>query len=291
MTENDERKNPQIPDKEIDPDLRYRYLGFEVKPGKIGDLFQSESEKQNWVQRILEKRKAGIKLRETCSLTEIRVAPYERIILTITSVLLVLSLFLPWFSGYREIEVKPKAAAQQEVTPGTSEMADNIQPEAAKKDEMGFTSISTIKKRVEIRREYESASAMGAIFSIGSLGSKVFSSGFILMLSGFLMIIYILLCIGLAAYTLNILYRVKGDADKIALELKRILKWNWLPIGIWAFCMLISFVGADYSFSTVGAMKQVGRSYGISTFLGLLTYGFYISLAALTMNAVKASEI
>ncbi len=92
-------------DRSADPDLRFKYLGFEVKPGKIGNLFRSEDEKQSWIKRILEKRKSGVKLREECSLTEPRVAPYERIVLTITSLLLIFSLFLPWFSGYKESEV------------------------------------------------------------------------------------------------------------------------------------------------------------------------------------------
>lgn len=272
-----------------DPDERFRYLGFEVKPGKIGDLFKSDSEKESWIKRVTDKRKSGVRLREECTLTEPRVAPYERVILTITSLIIIFSLFMPWFSGYKEIEIKKPETEQQAI--GGADNAAGTQVEVSQKDAQGFASISTVKKRAEIRREYYSVSALGALASIGGLGGKVLSSGFILMLTGLLYIIYILLCLGLAGYTIYTIYGIKGDPDTLALRLKKVLKWNWIPVGIWAFCLIISFLGAGYSFDSATMLKQLGKSYGVSVYLGLLTYGFYVSLAALIMNAVKAVEI
>ena len=274
-----------------DPDLRFRYLGFEVKPGKIGKLFKSDDEKQSWIQKILEKRKAGVRLREDCTLTEPRVAPYERMVLTVTSLLLVFSLFLPWFSGYKESEMAPKSGTQQESSLSGSTTGAGTTVQAGQKDESGFSSLSAVKKKKEIRRDYYSVSALGALASFGDLGVKVFSSGFILMLTGLLFIIYILLCLGLAAYTLYAIYGIKGDPDTVALNLKKILKYNWIPVIIWIFCLLISIAGADYSFNTTGTIKQVGHSYGMTAYLSLLTYGFYMSLAAFVLNAVKSIEI
>jgi hypothetical protein len=279
MAESENRGNAG--EKGMSPDLRFKYLGFEVKPGKIGDLFKSDSERESWIKRVLDKRQSGTRLREECSLMETRVAPYERIILTVTSLLLVLSLFLPWFSGYKEYEIASTPTMEQQAA------GDQTQ----EKDSRGFASVTAAKKTKEIRKEYYSTSALGALASFGDFGGKVFSSGFILMVSGLLMIIYILLCLALAGYTLYTLYGFKGDADKFALQLKKILKYNWIPVIIWGFCILISIIGADYSFNSDGMIKQLGKSYGLTSYLGVLTYGFYLSLAVFIMNAVKASEI
>ncbi len=111
------------------------------------------------------------------------------------------------------------------------------------------------------------------------------------MLTGLLFIIYILLCLGLAGYTLYAIYGLKGDPDAVTLNLKKILKYNWIPVIIWVFCLIVSVVGADYGFNSAGMIKQVGNSYGMVAFLSLLSYGFYMSLAAFILNAVKSVEI
>ena len=210
------------------------------------------------------------------------VASYEKTVLTITSVLLILGLFLPWFSGHKEFKVEKVATEQQAVTEGGA-----AAPEAAQKDERGFASITAGKKRVEIRKEFYSASALGAFGYIGT----VLSSGLILMFTGLLYFVYMLLCIGLAIYTLYALYGIKGDPDTKALKLKKILRYNWIPIAIWGFCLILSFIGADYSFDTDSTLVQVGKSYGIGAYLGLLSFGFYMTLFAFIVNAVKSIEI
>lgn len=324
-------------EKEFDPDQRFKYIGFEVLPGKIKDLFKSEAEKEIWVKRLREKRQSGSRAREHSTLEEPRVAGYEKIVLTITSLLLVFSLFLPWFSGYQEFEIEaavsetqealvsdslgaempadsaaiaaagtetdsseapllPELAGEVESVEGlaetaTEEAADEIEMVQLEKDEHGFASITGPRKRKEIRRDHQSISAIGVFGAIGALGGKVFSSGFVLMLTGFLFIIYMLACIGLAVYTIYTLYGAKGSPDDKALQLKKVLKLNWISIGIWAFCLVISFVGASYSFDSTGMLKQIGTGYGTGAYLGLLAYGFYISLACFIMNAVKAIEI
>ena len=53
----------------------------------------------------------------------------------------------------------------------------------------------------------------------------------------------------------------------------------------------LSFLGADYGFDTTGGLKQLGDSYGVMTFLGLMSSGFYLSLAAFTLTAAKSVEI
>jgi hypothetical protein len=303
----------------FDPDKRFNYIGFEVHTGKIKDFFRDEDEKQSWVKRVLEKRKRGAAGRDHSTFDIPRVAVFEKIVLTVTSLLLVSTLFMPWFSGYTEYEVResaaaaPAAPAPVDSLAGTagiiaSQRADSMtlatttesgQPASTGqggvttegRDEHGFASITGVKKSIEIRKERHAMSALGALASLGGLGGKIFSSGIVLIITGILTIAYILICVLSAAYTIYMLYGTGGDADTKALRLKRGLRLNWIPIGIWVFCLIISFGGASYSFDTTGMITQVDGSYGISVFLGLLSYGFYISLACLIMNAVKAVEI
>ncbi len=291
--------------KKFDPDERFRYIGFEIETGKIGEHFKSDAEKDTWVKRMLEKRKKGVKMREETSFDKPRVAGYEKIVLTITSVVLIASLFLPWFSGYKEFEVvadtpAPKA---QEISTGVS--GDALIPDSAaitanqespasnetgiatSKDEQGFSSMTGVIKRKELKKEYYSSSALGAL---GWLG-MVFSSGFVLKITGLMFIVYLLLCLGMAGMTLYTLYGTKAVGDALALKLKGLLKYGWISLGIWFFCLILSFFGASYSFDSTGMLKQLGTSYSVVTYLGLLGYGFYVSLACFILSAAKAVEI
>ena len=328
MAEKEEKGKPS--QKAFNPDDRFRYLGFDIKPGKIGDLFKSDSEKESWIKRVLEKRRKGAHTREHNTLEEPRVTSYERIVLTITSLVLIASLFLPWFSGYHEMVVETEVMPTEEVvaaipdslaetltadslTAGAATSADenpaavavveetpDAGTEAAvnengrtvlEKDEAGFSSITSHRKRKEVVRERMSLSAIGAIGALGSIGGMVFSSGIALMLTGILMIVYMLICIGLAAYTLYSLYGVKGDEDTKAIKLKSVLRLGWIPVIIYVVGIFLSLFGGTYSFETVDMIAQIGSSYGTSTYLGLLSAGFYISLACFVISGAKSIEI
>ncbi len=318
--------------KEFNPDDRYRYLGFEVKPGKIGSLFKSDSEKDFWVKRVLSKRKSGTGVRDHNTLEEPRVSGNERIVLTISSVLLVVSLFFPWFSGYHEVVVEDESAVEQTaavlpdslaedaladstlavageeaetkppveggvaaVTGETDAATEAVIEEPAapevERDEAGFASLTSHQKRTEIKREHQSITGLGAVVLLGSVGGMIFSSGFILILSAILIIVYILSCLGLAGYNLYTIYAAKGNEDSVALQIKKVLKLSFIPVIIYVLGIMISVVGASYSFDTTGMLTQIGDSYGIGTYLGLLGYGFYISLGCFILNAAKSVEI
>ena len=88
------------------------------------------------------------------------------------------------------------------------------------------------------------------------------------------------------------IYGLKGDPDQKALALKKILQYNWIPLCLLVFAMVISFVGASYGFSNPQEIfTSIGNSYSIATFLGSLSYGVMISLAAFILIAVKGVEI
>jgi len=320
-------------DKEFDPDKRFRYIGFEVHPGKIKDLFKSEKEKDELVDKVRAKRASGKIGREETTFDTPRIAGYEKVTLTITSLVLILSLFFPWFSGYHEYEVESVVAPVEEQAVLADSLADSLgmemtdstalaaaeadtmgvaaateavagvtgevveegaaeqRPEGGTrlsgKDDKGFASITSARKRKEIRREHQKATAVGSLTMLGTL----LSSGFVLKITGILFMIYMLFCVGGGVYNIYALYGLKGDADTKALKLKKVMQFAWVPVGIWVFCMIISFFGASYSFDTSDVLKQIGTSYGIGTYLSLLGYGFYLSLACFIINAVKAVEI
>jgi hypothetical protein len=144
----------------------------------------------------------------------------------------------------------------------------------------------------EISYDKHSLSGFASVLAIGSYGSLVFSGGFALMVSGLLMIVYILCCIGLGAFNLYILNGSKTkDHDKQALYLKKMLRLNWIPVLIWLGMFVLSFFGTTYGFSTEGMIKQVGSSYGVATFIGMSSFGIYLSLGAFLIAALKGKEI
>lgn len=143
----------------------------------------------------------------------------------------------------------------------------------------------------KIHREFERLSGVGSIFSLGSVGSYLFSSGFILILTTIIFLLYTLACIGLPAYTLYGLYGTKGDADTKALQLKKIVKYNWIPTLLFLLAFMLSFVGSDYGFDPTELFTSIGKDYGPGVFLGSLSWGVFISMGASILLAVKGSEI
>jgi hypothetical protein len=145
--------------------------------------------------------------------------------------------------------------------------------------------------RRSAKKEYSRLSGIGTFTSLGSVGSAVFSSGFIMIISGVLMIIYALLCIGLPLFNLYTLFGVKGSPDDKALALKKNLRFNWLPIIILFVVIVLSFVGADYGFDTESNFTSIGNSYDVGVLLGTLSWGVFLSMTASLLVAVKGIEI
>jgi hypothetical protein len=83
----------------LDDEIRYRYIGFDVYPKKSKEFWKGEQEKKNYLEEV-KKRGAGSALAESGhSLVQAVVfTRVDRLVLTITSLLLTISFFLPWFS-------------------------------------------------------------------------------------------------------------------------------------------------------------------------------------------------
>jgi len=306
---------------------RFKYIGFEVFPGKPKDLFKSDEEKAKLVDAVVAKRSRGEVIREECTLFEERVSASDRLILAVACLVILATLFIPWYSAYNEIVeevvVTPisempfdgtvTAAAEGDSalmaageSPDTTALAATDEPtetptateEQAETDsaliEVSSPSeevIHGLKARKKIYREYSRLSGIGAFVALGSVGAYVFSSGFVLVLIAIILMLYTLLCVGLPIYTLYGVYGMKGSADERALKLKRILRFNWTPVVLFAAAFVFSFVGADYSFDAATFYSSLGASFGIGAFLNSLSWGIFVSLCAFVLVAAKGIEI
>ncbi|MFH2048254.1 MAG: hypothetical protein ABIJ12_02320, partial [bacterium] len=143
----------------------------------------------------------------------------------------------------------------------------------------------------KIYKENTRLSGLGSLIAIGSVGGKLFSSGFVLIITGIIFLLYTLLCIALPAYTVYGLFGLKGSADEKALKLKKILKYNWLLLILFGATLLFSFFGASYGFDAASTFSSLGDSYGVGTFLDTISWGIIVTLGASILVAVKGVEI
>lgn len=270
---------------------------------------------------------------------EQRVSVGDRVIMLLACLVVVGSLFIPWYSAYNEIEEEvPVAAAQEEpVAMVDSMMADTTEVDSAamaamatdttmaaaamEQDtamgqdaamgqeavqepaadagpghlthttEAGEEIIVGLQAKKKVHKEYERLTGIGSLAAIGSAGAMVFSSGLVLILSGVIVLVYTLLCILLPLYSLYGLFGVKGDPDTKALKLKSIVRFNWIPLGLFTLLLILTFVGADYGFDAGSYFDSLGTSYGPGAFLETLSWGMFVSLCGFILVAVKGSEI
>ncbi|MFH1372850.1 MAG: hypothetical protein ABII79_03535 [bacterium] len=320
-----DKENKKDAGKRIDDSQRFRYIGFEVCPGKPRDLFKSESEKKLLVEAVVAKRDKGDVIREHCTLFEERVSFSDRMTLGIACLVIFASLFIPWYSAYNEI-------VEETIVPVEAEMfADSTMTAAATGDSALMTTtdidnaalavtgeteteaipddgtvgdtailgesdaveevVLGIQARKRIHKEFTRLSGIGAFLALGNVGGRVFSSGIILVLTGILLIVYTLLCIVLPALTLYTLYGSKGSPDVQALKLKKILRYNWIPVIMFIVTLVISFVGAQYGFDPTGYYDSLGADYGIAALFNSLSWGVFIPLCGFILMAAKGIEI
>lgn len=328
----DEKKGTQP--KQITEKERMRYIGFDVFPGTPKDLFKSEAEKGKYVDAVIEKRNSGEIIREECTLTEDRVSLFDTLVLAGASIIMIVALFLPWFSAYNEIVEEPTVA---NVVPQSTGMVDSmalaaggdslamtaegvvdsaammaanaaegtpaepIAKETERVSETGGTSsisedgeevLHSYVAKKKINRESFKVTGLGIFISIGSLGSYVFSSGFILMLTGVLVLLTVLSCLLIPLYNFYGLFALKGDADTRALALKKILRFNWIPLVLFVASFILSFLGSNYGFSNPQEVfTSIGTSYDVGVFFGSLSTGIIVMLSASILVAVKGVEI
>jgi hypothetical protein len=83
----------------ISEDLRFKYIGLEIFPKKVKDFWKDEEEKRKYLEKIKEEKSQATLLDRDYSLVKVSVfSKTDKIVLSITSFLLAISLFIPWFS-------------------------------------------------------------------------------------------------------------------------------------------------------------------------------------------------
>jgi hypothetical protein len=84
---------------EVSEEDRYKYIGFDIYPGKVDRFWKSEEEERKYLEEMRRRKSSSSLLEREHSLMKIVLfSKVDRVILTITSILLLVSLFLPWFS-------------------------------------------------------------------------------------------------------------------------------------------------------------------------------------------------
>ena len=310
----------------ISEDERFRYIGFEAFSGPPkGDLFKNEAEQEQYVKRIREKLERRELIREDSLLLEERVSGLERVILLLASLLVVGSLFLPWFSAYNqvveEITSSPTAggavqaadtvgvpaegtsgvvdtaaeiAAAAEATPPAGEpaAAETAEPTVTGQGLSGSEEIITAQvTRKKIHREYARLTGLGFVLAAGSYGGAVFASGFGVILTALVLLVYILLCVAVPVYTIVKVFTLKGDKDQVALQLKKVLRVSWIPVIVAGLTLLTASIGGEYGGALAGAYDSLGNSFGLWAYLANLSWGLFVSVIGFIIVAAKGVEI
>ena len=267
--------------KRISDDERLRYIGFEVFPGKAGELFKSDAERQKLVDTAKAKRSSGQIIRDGCTLMNERVSKGERLVMTLAAVVTLLALLLPWYSVYNEVPVA-----------GTGTTADGSSGNTSVAGESSDEEIITMTK-LQRRTTRNTVTTLGieGPLALGSAGRALFGSGIALILTSVLFLVLTLACLALPIMTIKTLYAKVKDPDQWALDLKKVLRYNWVPFLIFSAGLLLSLLGRTWGFNAKETMSSLGSSYGIGAYLGSLTYGFFIAIAGSTLLALKGIEI
>lgn len=265
----------------VDEKQRYNYIGFEVFPGAPKDLFKSDAEKEKYVDALKARRQSDDTLREDCKLLEERVSRGERLVLAVASVVMLLALFLPWYSAYKVVRSETPAQTGQTAATGTTHQGARANEEI----------ITGQVARARTQKVYSQISGLGAFVAIGDVGGKVFSSGLGVILSGLLMLAYGLLCLALPVLNLYTIYGTKGKPDEQALQLKKIMRLNWLPLLLLVAVLMLSFFGGGYGFDAPATFASLGESYSVATVFNTLSWGLFVAMAASLLLAVKGIEI
>lgn len=83
----------------IPEDLRYKYIGFDIFPKRAKDFWKDEEEKRKHLEKVKEEGSQATLLDRDHSLVRVSVfSKTDKIVLSIASFLLAISLFIPWFS-------------------------------------------------------------------------------------------------------------------------------------------------------------------------------------------------
>lgn len=105
MAEKHESRTPSDGEGERSSEDRFRYIGFNVFPGKAPEFWKNETERKEHLEKVRETGGKFVPLSRSNSLVAARaMSATERWMLTVTSALMAASPFLPWFTFTRGTE-------------------------------------------------------------------------------------------------------------------------------------------------------------------------------------------
>jgi hypothetical protein len=80
-------------------DLRYKYIGFDVYSSSAKKFWRDPEEEKRYLEEVKKRKEKGEREERDHSLIAVPVfSPVEKWVLTVSSVLMILCLFLPWFT-------------------------------------------------------------------------------------------------------------------------------------------------------------------------------------------------
>ena len=83
-------------------DLRYKYIGFDVYSSRAKKFWRDPEEEKRYLEEVKKRKEKGEREERDHSLIAVPIfSPVEKWILTISSVLMILCFFLPWFTFTR----------------------------------------------------------------------------------------------------------------------------------------------------------------------------------------------
>jgi hypothetical protein len=83
-------------------DLRYKYIGFDVYSSRAKKFWRDPEEEKRYLEEVKKRKEKGEREERDHSLIAVPIfSPVEKWILTVSSVLMILCLFLPWFTFTR----------------------------------------------------------------------------------------------------------------------------------------------------------------------------------------------
>ncbi len=95
----EDQKRDRESEQRVPEEVRFKYIGFDVYPKKVKKFWESEEEKRKYLEQMKQKSSGEALAERDHSLVRVEVfSRVDRMVLTLTSFLLTVSLFLPWFS-------------------------------------------------------------------------------------------------------------------------------------------------------------------------------------------------
>jgi len=219
---------------------RYQYIGFDVFPKKAKEFWKSEEEKKTYLERT---RKGRKREERDHSLVYVNIlSGVDKTILTVSSLLIAVGFFLPWF----------------------------------------------VLERGDTAFRY---TPLSYIFNFGFVASYAALGGFLAGLFATLILITVILSFLFGVGSLYFLHRKVNAPEKYYGQLKSILFWNYLPVVLWIAAVVVSVIGFPSPFGSAFGVKEIGENFNFLSLMTATSYGMWITLACLIINAWKTTDL